>query len=874
MSISRFRVVCFALLIFGLGCQSNNRLAGTDPKPLPFPEDTVEIRNLDTMVVTPGEELALEEVPNELPVYHPTNTREWDLIHTVLDLRFDWERQAVLGKAELTLTPYFYPSETLILDAKGFEFNGIKDTDNEADYAYEYDGSQIIISLQQSYSRNDTINIEIDYTAFPSEGSDGSAAITSDQGLFFINPDGSEAPKPQQIWTQGETTFNSRWFPTIDSPNERTTQEVYLTVKDTFETLSNGLLMSSTPAEDGMRTDHWVLDQPHAPYLFAIVVGDFAVVEDKWKEVPLQYVVEHEYEEDADLIFEHTPEMLTFFSKITGMEYPWDKYSQVVVRDYVSGAMENTTCVIFGEFVQKHKRELIDDDNDYIVAHELIHHWFGDYVTCESWSNLVLNEGFANYGEYLWMEHNDGVERAEHHRLEEFQGYLYQANQEIHPLVYFGYDDKEDMFDQHSYNKGGLVLHMLRKLVGDDAFFAALNKYLVDNALSAVEVHDLRLAFEATTGLDLNWFFNQWYLSPGHPVIEFDWSWDADNSELVLQTEQTQDPMTNPPIFVLPTEVDVYHKDGSKIRIPVEIDQRSFEHRIAMGEEPDLVVLDPDRTQLAIIMDDLSTEDYALLYKNPNSLILRFEAASQLAGETGSMSESAMISALDDPFWEIRRTAIQSLDWQDHPELHDRLVTMASDDRHSLVRADAIYALTELEDDSYNDILANGINDYDAYPVVAASIRALNETNPEMAEEKIKVLESENQSDIVAALSSIYAESADTANLAYFDKHLDNLDGLQAIDFYTNLEILLDETSSGTIMNWLEKCESVATQTSVTPYNRIAATRMIVSYVKKNQSGKGMLSQEQVSTLEGMLDRIIETEQNSQVKNIYRSFMS
>src|SRR5690606_29186550 len=197
-----------------------------------------------------------------------------------------------------------------------------------------------------------------------------------------------------------------------------------------------------------------------------------------------------------------------FFSEKLGVEYPWDKYHQIVVRDYVSGAMENTGAVIFGDFVYKNKRELLDANDQSIIAHELFHHWFGDLVTAESWSNLTLNESFANYSQYLWDEHRFGLDEADYQAEGEADGY-YQTGQSqgYHDLVWFDYDNKEQMFDGHSYNKGGRILHMLRNYIGDDAFFKALNIYLTQNKFKAAEFHQLRLAFEEVTGEDLNWFF-------------------------------------------------------------------------------------------------------------------------------------------------------------------------------------------------------------------------------------------------------------------------------------------------------------------------------------------------------------------------------
>jgi len=424
-------------------------------------EVVIEERLLDTMVVTADKPSNLKNPEDyQLPRYNSSFPLINNIVHTKLDLRFDWSKQYVMGKATLTLKPWFYPVESVTLDAKGFDIHKVSFAGSTAPLKYDYTNDKLTISLGRKIQSNEEYQLFIDYTAKPAEtgGKGGSEAITSDQGLYFINHDGKTPDKPMQIWTQGETESNSRWFPTVDKPNERCTQEMYITIEDRFKTLSNGLLLSSTKNSDGTRTDYWKMDQPHAPYLFMMAIGEFSVTTEKWQNIPLEYYVEPEYEPSAKNIFGRTPEMLDFFSEITGVKYPWQKYAQVVVRDYVSGAMENTTGVIFGDFVQKTNRELIDNHNDGIVAHELFHHWFGDYVTCESWANLTMNEGFANYGEYLWFEHQYGKDEADSHRNSEMSTYFQSTAQGgAHDLIHFGYNDKEDMFDAHSYNKGGLV---------------------------------------------------------------------------------------------------------------------------------------------------------------------------------------------------------------------------------------------------------------------------------------------------------------------------------------------------------------------------------------------------------------------------------
>jgi aminopeptidase N len=288
---------------------------------------------------------------------------------------------------------------------------------------YMYNGLQLNIDLDRTYKSNESYTIYIEYVAKPNEFQvKGSAAITDAKGLYFINPKGEDKDKPTQIWTQGETEGTSVYVPTIDRPNQKTTQEFYLTVPSKYVTLSNGALVSQKSNADGTRTDYWKMDLPHAPYLFFIGVGEYAIVKDSYKGKEVSYYVEKEYAPVAKKIFGYTPEMMTFFSKITGVEYPWNKYAQIVGRDYVSGAMENTTATIHQESAQQDARELTDGNKwEDVIAHELFHQWFGDLVTTESWSNLTLNESFANYSEYLWNEYKYGKDAADAHNLKKLK---------------------------------------------------------------------------------------------------------------------------------------------------------------------------------------------------------------------------------------------------------------------------------------------------------------------------------------------------------------------------------------------------------------------------------------------------------------------
>jgi len=456
--------------------------------------------------------------------YRVTPTKINNLVHTKLDVRFDYENQFLNGKEWVTLQPHFYPTDSLRLDAKGMDIKQVSLVNGEQmiPLKYSYDDHSLLIKLDRNYLSNEKYTIYLDYTAKPNLlKAQGSAAINDAKGLYFINPDERTPNKPRQIWTQGETEASSAWFPTIDRPNQKTTAEISMTVLDNYVSLSNGALSNQQKNNDGTRTDTWKMDLPHAPYLFMIAVGDFKIYQDKYNNIPVDYYLEPKYAPYAKDIFGKTPAMMDFYSKILGVPYPWNKYAQIVCRDYVSGAMENTSATLHGEHVQKTKRELLDDNQEGTIAHELFHQWFGDLVTAESWSNLTMNESFATFGEVIWREHDGGKDHGDKSRFEKLQSYLKSTKNGKSPtLARYQYDDKEDMFDNISYAKGSLILYALKEQMGDEAFYQSLKKYLTDNSFKTGEPQQLRLAMEEVTGKDWAPYFNQWYYQGGHPILK------------------------------------------------------------------------------------------------------------------------------------------------------------------------------------------------------------------------------------------------------------------------------------------------------------------------------------------------------------------
>jgi aminopeptidase N len=653
--------------------------------------------------------------------YRGSYERINDLVHTKLDVRFDYDKSYLYGKEWVTLKPHFYPTDSLLLDAKGMDIKELSLVKGTAKLPlkYTYDGLQLNVKLDKSYTRNDSYTLYIDYVSKPNElKTRGSAAITDAKGLYFINPKGEEPGKPTQIWTQGETEANSVWFVTIDKPNQKTTEEIAMTVPAKYVTLSNGLLKTQKKNADGTRTDYWNMDLPHAPYLFFMGVGEFSVIKDvPFKGKEISYYVEKEYAPYAKGIFGHTPEMIKFYSEKLGVDYPWGKYAQIVGRDYVSGAMENTTATLHQDGAYQNSRELADGNAwEETIAHELFHQWFGDLVTAESWSNLTVNESFANYSEYLWDEYKYGKDFADDHNYDDMQGYI-MSGSEKKELVRFHYADKEDMFDAVSYNKGGRILHMLRNFVGDDAFYKSLNNYLTTNKFKSGEAGQLRLAFEEVTGKDLNWFWNQWYYGSGHPKLKISYNYDVPGMAKVI-IEQTQ----GGKLFTLPVAVDIYNgtnKQRQNIWIQNKVDSFLFPYTA----KPDLINVDAEKTLLVEKTDNKSEANFIAQWKYAKNYLDRKEALDFFAKK--SMPEIA--KGLNDKFAGLRQYTIQKIaatPYKTDAVVLETIENIAKNDRDKKTKAAAISFLVKNGSAKYLPIYQQMVND-SSYTVAGAALKGL-----------------------------------------------------------------------------------------------------------------------------------------------------
>jgi aminopeptidase N len=698
--------------------------------------------------------------------YKSEREKIFDLVHTKLKVDFNFSDKTMNGEAWVTLKPHYYDANKVVLDANTMIISEVKL--NEKNLNFTYNDFDLEIVLPKTYTKNQEFTLYIKYLSQPEKVKDrGSKAITDAKGLYFINTDGFDKNKTAQIWTQGETQANSAWFPTIDAPNQKMTQEIEITVPNKYVTLSNGALINQIKKGKN-RTDHWKLDKKHAPYLAFIGVGEFEIIKDNYKNIPVDYYVEKEYAPYAKEIFGLTPEMIGFFETKLGVDFPWNKYSQIVVRDYVSGAMENTTAVVHGEQAYQKPGQLIDNNiQENTIAHEIFHHWFGNLVTSESWSNLALNESFANYSEYLWREYKYGKVNAEMHLFDQVEAYKNAQDAKNKSLVRFTYDDREDLFDLVSYNKGGAILHMLRKVVGDKAFFEGLKQYLTKYQYQSAEVHQLRLVFEELTGKDLNWFFNQWFYGAGHPDIQVSYDYNTLRKTVTVNLFQLQ-----AGYFQFPISIDVF-EGSKKTRHTVFVDAKDASFTFPYKSQPNLIQINSDNNLICDLNENKILSDYIFQLKHADNFVHRREALLEVVKKQEEKDAfNAVVEALNDQSYKIRILALENIDLINKFSKRDainKIINIANNDKKTLVQASAIGTLGKLIDVELIPIFEKAL-ETKSYSVLGRALVSMYYVDKEKALKKSKTLPDEVRKILATPLTRIFIEEKDDSELPFIAK--------------------------------------------------------------------------------------------------------
>lgn len=597
--------------------------------------------------------LALSAAPLTAQETTPLRTagdRPVDVRHLKLELDVDLEQRRIKGTATLDVTT-LRPLTSIRLDAVNHDVSSVRGARGEkpaGPLTFDNTGRELVIQLPGQARAGEAWQLAIDYSV-----------SNPSTGLHFFGPSKTVPGQPLMVWSHGEPTSNRYWFPSQDHPNERQSTEIVATVPDeSFECLSNGQLLSREKQADGRVRFHWRQKRPHVSYLVTLVVGRFAVTREKWRGRPVVYYVPPGRAADTKRTFGRTVEMLDFFSDTFGIEYPWEKYAQVVVEQFTAGGMENTSATTLYQGVMHDQRALLDSTPDRLIAHELGHQWWGDLVTCRDWSHLWLNEGFATYSEVLWYEHKLGRDEADY--------LLYSKSRQgrgattlARPIVDRRYHSPRSMFDARAYPKAGWVLHMLRRRVGDDEFFRALKRWGTVYAYQTAETSDLRKTFERLLGQSLERFFFDWTERSGHPVVTV--ATTHQPADGLVRVEVTQDQKGEPFEFPLQVELPVPGR-SEPVRVELLVNEKKQVVFVPVPSRPAQVRVDPRFSLLAELKEKKSRSWWQVQLAKAPSVPERLRAVEHFGRGRSSADVGLLVKSLEqDPFYGVREAAAATL---------------------------------------------------------------------------------------------------------------------------------------------------------------------------------------------------------------------
>lgn len=466
------------------------------------------------------------ELPGARPHYNPD--RPGQVEHIFLDLVLDIPKHSFHGTCSIRLNPVCSGIDKLTLDAVNLKIKSVKVAEKAQNF--DYDGEQLEVQLQSPTAANIPLTIDIAYSVEKPQ-----------RGLYFVGPDKHYPNKPCQVWTQGEDEDSRFWFPCFDYPGQLATSEIRVQVPKEFIAISNGELID-TKTEGSDKIYHWSQQQVHPTYLMTLAVGDFAEIKDEWQGKPVTYYVEKGREADGQRSMGKTPKMIEYFSQTYGYPYPYPKYAQVCVDDFIFGGMENTSTTLLTDRCLLDERAALDNRNtESLVAHELCHQWFGDLVVIKHWSHAWIKEGMASYSEVMWTEYEYSKDDAAYYLLMEARNYLAEDSSRYRrPIVTHVYREAIELYDRHLYEKGACVYHMIRAELGDELFLQAVQTFVQDNAHKTVETIDLLRAIEKATGRNLLFLFDQYVYRGGHPDYKVSYAWDNDSKLAKVTVTQTQ----------------------------------------------------------------------------------------------------------------------------------------------------------------------------------------------------------------------------------------------------------------------------------------------------------------------------------------------
>lgn len=578
--------------------------------------------------------------------------------HTKLVIAVDPVAKTLVGNCLTTIEPIYenQPISTIFFEATDLHIDSVRvlgETDAESvSLKFDIMDKGILVHLPKVLKKGEQLIIDIKYNT-----------LSPKLGIYFTGPTSLYPSKPYQVWTQSQDDDAHHWFPVAeaDHPNHRMTSEVVATVPNGFTALSNGRLVSETvnavaddATELATKTFHWLHDKAHVTYLMALVVGEFVKLEEKYDDLPVEAYVHPSLLERAREYFKGTAELVRLYSDLYGVKYPWPgKYAQVFVQDFIFGGMENTTITVMTDRILADvgTREEQRLQEVRLNAHELNHHWNGDLVTCRDWSHAWLNEGGATFGEVEAVEHLFGDKARDYYALGLSKVYFGEDRRYRRPLVCNTFREPIDLFDRHLYQKGGLVRHMLRHLLGRKAYYDSIKTYYEDNRFQPVETIDLIKAIEKTTGRNMRAFFDQWVYGAGYPEFKVAYSFDDKQKLATIKVSQVQKLEELTGLFSLPIDISFGFADGTSKDVTINVSEAEHSFSFSLDKKPSMFRFDPHNFILKKV--ELNVPKGMLIYqlRNDPTVMGRIFAAETLSKLGGDDVVAELSAAVEDSFF-------------------------------------------------------------------------------------------------------------------------------------------------------------------------------------------------------------------------------
>jgi aminopeptidase N len=641
-------------------------------------------------------------------------SKDYDLQHSKIALKFDVEQKKVTGDVTHTVAILKDNTGRLTFDSVGLTIQSV--TVNKAAAKFEATATELIVPLASAAKKGDKFEVEIKYEGKPTKGA------------YFILPDKDYPQQPTEIWTQGESEDTRYYLPTYDYPNDRLTTETILTVPAAWLTVANGKLVSVKDAGNGLKTWTWQESLPSSTYLITVVAGEFEEVKDSWRGKSVTYYAPKGRGDRLKINYARTPQMLELFSKKLGVEYPWEKYAQSMVDDFVAGGMENSSATTnaSSSLVNALLAPEYPTGQDDLISHELGHQWFGDLVTCKDWGNIWLNEGFATFMETLWSENYFPKDQAEYERWTSVREWFEQPNLWAKPIVRHDFDDSSE-FDGNAYGKGGLVLYMLRHQLGDDGFYRGLKHYLEMNRGKNVVTADLAKAIEEETHTNVDQFFSQWVYGAGAPKFDLSYSYDDAKHQVTVNVKQTQKIEKRVGLFSIPTDVEITTAVGAK-DYPIMVSKAEEAFALPADSAPAMVLLDKGGHILKSAEFHKEKKEWLYQLKNASEIADRADATEALAKlKDDAEVDAALGEALkNDKAWGIRVTAADALGQRKSPASAKLLLEGLNTAAEPWVRNRVVAALGNFKDNAEIAAKLDSVaRDDKSYRARAAALQAL-----------------------------------------------------------------------------------------------------------------------------------------------------